>query len=101
MGAEYFENYSWNPDPQKAFNERVDQAAWDYGHSGYTGTIAEKNRFETVSATPMEEGAALEQWAYKYCEEHNHDKWGPAWHVPVCDKEGKIIGHFFFGYASS
>ena len=33
---------------QSAFQHAVKEAAWDHGHSGYTGTIAEKDSFEMV-----------------------------------------------------
>lgn len=42
MGAEVFEVESGGKDLNEAFTRAVDNATYDWGHSGYTGTIAEK-----------------------------------------------------------
>ena len=84
---------------EQAFTELVQQAQYDYGHSGYTGTIAEKDSFKMVEL-PKEKNV------YDFIEEcldnedgFWNDKWGPA----ACIKEehrDEIIYHFF-GWASS
>ena len=45
MGANVFTTFSMGKDAEDAFFNAVDQAKYDYGHSGYTGTIAEKDSF--------------------------------------------------------
>ena len=42
MGAEAFEVMTNGKDVAEAFTRAVDNAFWDYGHAGYTGTIWEK-----------------------------------------------------------
>ncbi len=42
MGAEAFEVMTNGKDVAEAFTRAVDNAFWDYGHAGYTGTICEK-----------------------------------------------------------
>jgi hypothetical protein len=48
MGAERFTVYSDGATAEEAFRAAVDAAEYDYGHSGYTGTIAEKDGFVMV-----------------------------------------------------
>lgn len=42
MGATTFQTYGFGKDLQDAFRQAREDAAWEYGHGGYTGTIAEK-----------------------------------------------------------
>jgi hypothetical protein len=42
---------SFGKDVKDAFNNAIDQARHDYGHAGYTGTIAEKHSF-VMSSKP-------------------------------------------------
>lgn len=47
MGAETFEQFERRQGDddtvEKAFGRAVERAAYDYGHAGYTGTLAEKH----------------------------------------------------------
>lgn len=43
MGAEQFEIEANGKDVKEAFRHASDAAFYDYGHAGYTGTIAEKD----------------------------------------------------------
>lgn len=45
MGAHAFFTYAFGKTANDAFRAAVEQAQWDYGHGGYTGTIAEKRDF--------------------------------------------------------
>jgi hypothetical protein len=45
MGAVGFDCVGFGNDVEDAFNNARAQAQYDYGHAGYTGTIAEKNSF--------------------------------------------------------
>jgi hypothetical protein len=51
MGGEWFETESEGETVQDAFNKAVEQAEYDHGHSGYTGTIAEKPDFILIPAS--------------------------------------------------
>ena len=43
MGACEFVHYEDGADVNRAFWKAVAKAQYDYGHAGYTGTIAEKD----------------------------------------------------------
>jgi len=45
MGACSFETTATGPTAEDAFRRATESAAWEYGHGGYTGTIAEKGAF--------------------------------------------------------
>jgi hypothetical protein len=42
VGANTFETYSDGTDVHAAFRDAVEQAGWEHGHGGYTGTIARR-----------------------------------------------------------
>jgi hypothetical protein len=48
MGAESFANYGTGATVQEAFGAVTQQARYEYGHGGYTGTIAEKRSFHLL-----------------------------------------------------
>jgi len=49
MGATTFETTGKGKTVGEAFQNARDQALWDYGHRGYTGSLAEKDDYvETV-----------------------------------------------------
>lgn len=83
-GATTFENFSRNTDVGRAYRELVDDARHEYGHGGYSGTIAEKNGYKVRSNDPMTHTEAR-----KFIEKDidQNDKWGPAFAVPICDTE--------------
>lgn len=101
MGANQFINKKSAKTAVEAFRALVEEARCDSGHSGYTGTIAEKDDFRMVSA-----GATPTLEFVEQCfDDSNHwcqDKWGPA----ACVDAGvaRTSGHriyVFFGFASS
>lgn len=100
MGADQFTNRKFTSKPiAEAFTEERNQALYDHGHSGYSGTIAEKSEFvirhDKFASLP---DAAI--FAAADLDEHDHDKWGPAWAVEFDDQ---LAGHgyIFYGWASS
>ena len=102
MGANEFIKVSSGKEAQQAFNEAVRQAEYDHGHSGYTGTIAEKDSFVEIPL-PKKGKKNLEERAVAYAEkliqeddDRISDKWGPAGCIKV--GRGKYV---FFGWASS
>ena len=53
MGACDFSNYGQGSDPREVFTRLVEDARFEHGHGGYTGTIAEKGSYVIVSKEPM------------------------------------------------
>jgi len=45
MGATTFHTTALGKDADEAFRRATDEALYDYGHAGYTGTIAEKDGY--------------------------------------------------------
>ena len=109
MGATVFYNKRKGTNAREAFRQAHEDACYEYGHGGYTGTIAEKSSF-TMSRKPSEINA--DQWVsmvedfdendttqMNYYElkkdyETYDDKWGDALCVPTED------GFIFCGWAS-
>lgn len=92
MGAAEFVTYQEGADPKTAFREAVDTARHDYGHRGYTGTIAEKDEYVTAAREPLPMGAA-EALAWKLLRQDGdrfNDKWGPAGAIPVLSKRRTV-----------
>ena len=97
MGACEFTCLGKGKTAQKAFNILVEEAQYDYGHAGYTGTIAEKDSFVMIDVpadckTPI-------VYADKLLADDDKrisDKWGPAGCVQVSKNTW-----YFFGWASS
>jgi hypothetical protein len=54
MGAQTFEDRAQGKTAKEAFSAAQEQAYWEHGHGGYTGTIAEKPGF--VLATGRKAG---------------------------------------------
>lgn len=75
---------------EEAFFAAVDEAAYESGHGGYTGTIAEKSGFTIIPHDP--EKSIREQVDDLI---DDNDKWGPAFCFDLGD--GSYV---FFGTAS-
>jgi hypothetical protein len=101
----------------QAFDLATEQARYDYGHAGYTGTIAEKHDFILLKryATPLPDNteaahkvAIEERLAYAQSllrsdskeAEAVTDKWGPCGCIPLY-QEARGVMFLFFGNASS
>ncbi len=96
MGAAEFTTRSTGKTAVEAFSNAVSQAQYDHGHSGYSGSIAEKSSFKMV--TPKA-GESVQDCMDRCMEDEDHfcqDKWGDAACVVV--SPGNYI---FFGWASS
>lgn len=107
MGAETFVTFSEGDTAEKAFFNAVQQAQYDHGHAGYTGTIAEKYEFKLVDAPEN-----VADMNHREVEDHImslfrfdnepgerpfwDDKWGPAAGMKVGERD-----YYFFGWASS
>lgn len=114
MGAQTFRVNVFGKTAQDAYNEAVQQAHYEYGHAGYTGTIAEKDGFTIVEAPnglaeafvdAVESGAdeaGFAGAAFEKAVKIHDDKWGPALCVPTGKKNKSGKSEFIFaGWASS
>lgn len=102
MGAERFDEYQNGTDAKLAFNRAHERACYDYGHRGYTGSLAEKSQFEIRNGGKAVKLSEAEAFADNDLDENDHDKWGPAWALKIkADDSDHIIGFYFYGYASS
>jgi len=109
MGADTFYSRSSGKTANEAFSAARENAAYESGHGGYSGTIYEKHDFRSVSV-PNVQGLPTEQQAAEYAnkllgdEDHwVQDKWGPAACIEYAPKNPvKGLRCFiFFGWASS
>ncbi|GAA1622969.1 hypothetical protein [Actinoplanes couchii] len=85
MGATTFTNYHDGADADTAFNAACRDARYEYGHGGYTGTLAEKYSYVIVTQTLMTYDEACDH-ANHLLDTNDHridDKWGPAGAIPV------------------
>ena len=101
MGASDFTNFGNDTDAGKAFVDCREQAQYDHGHGGYSGTIAEKDDFVVIDGIPQpyETARAVVHKLFVEDDRRISDKWGPAGALRV--KDDKHDGWLFFGYASS
>lgn len=96
MGANTFMVAVCGENAKDAFNEACDSARYEYGHGGYTGTIAEKTNYVSIS---LPHGMDAESYARKLIDNDDSrifDKWGPAGCILMNDGQ-----YLFFGWASS
>lgn len=54
MGATTFYTVAKGASAEEAFRLAVDRAKHEYGHGGYTGTIAEKRSFVVIQPNPAD-----------------------------------------------
>ena len=97
MGAELFFTKAYGNTPKEAFDNAVQEAQYNHGTLGYTGSIAEKPEYTmaTYHLLKMKEAIAL---AESLIDTEYKDKWGPAGCIRVNDNPRTYL---FFGYASS
>jgi hypothetical protein len=96
MGAETFIVKAHGKNAAQAFQAAVQQACYDHGHSGYTGTIAEKGEYVMI---PLPKDTNPRHFANMLIEDSDariDDKWGPAGCFDLGNGE-----YMFFGWASS
>jgi len=102
MGASMFDAFGRGMNAQEAFVDAVKQACYDFGTSGYTGSIAEKTSFVLI---PVPDGVAPGDHANDLLDSGDpkvDDKWGPAGCVILKEPDGGAPGEYmFFGWASS
>lgn len=99
MGATTFMVKEHGKSAKEAFERAQRQARYEYGHGGYTGTIAEKDSFTEIT-TPKEKDPV--EFAYNLIDKDDpriSDKWGPAGCIDL-GKDGNGRMFLFFGWAS-
>jgi hypothetical protein len=102
MGACVFKSIGAGKTADDAFNQITEHARYQYGHGGYTGSIAEKDSFVVV-ARPMTKTDAVKEANRLIDEEDSRidDKWGPAGAIEIVDESNAPTGKWlFFGWAS-
>lgn len=102
MGACDFETRAKGKTAQEAFLAARQQAGYESGFGGYSGTIVEKDDFRLIV---LPDGMDARQCVRKLMREDDfevngfnpyHDKWGPAGCIDLGSGE-----YLFFGMASS
>lgn len=78
MGAASFIQIANGKTAKEAFARAVEDAAFDHGHSGYTGTIAEKSEFVMISCPNGMDPEAFADDLLCEGDDRIDDKWGPA-----------------------
>ena len=100
MGANTFFTEASGKNAKEAFKLAVEDACYDYGHAGYTGSIAEKDSYVCI---PCPDGIDAYDYADQLIEEGDpriDSKWGPAGCILLSEgEEGNR--YLFFGWASS
>lgn len=93
MGATSFTTYASGRTVQEAFKRAVQEAKYNYGSSGYTGTIAEKedNRLIEITVPKAYKGKEKQyvetmQWDK---EAELMDKWGPTGYIKLGSRDLK------------
>ena len=96
MGAENFSYTAKGKTAKEAFAAARSQAQYDHGHSGYSGTIAEKSEFVMIDVPAGKNPDEYAELLVHHGDERIDDKWGPAGCIEIADGE-----YLFFGWASS
>jgi len=95
MGACTFSTVAHGVDANDAFKSAVECARYEHGHGGYTGTIAEKQRFVMID---LPEGQSAGSFIEELLDDDDSricDKWGPAGCIDLGNNK-----YVFFGWAS-
>lgn len=111
MGADNFYTTAFGKTAHDAFITAINDARYENGHGGYTGTIAEKSSFIQVQ---VPKGKRVKNFLDEQIKsERFDDKWGPAGCVDITTLQKKVYKErkqtwprgkkyfAFFGYASS
>lgn len=100
MGGERFDTYRKGINLDAVFTAAKEQALYDHGHSGYSGTIAEKPGVQLRNS-----GSRLtlkEAQAFADEDSNENEKWGDAFAVEVYAEDRTTLeGFILYGWASS
>jgi hypothetical protein len=97
MGATTFGTTATGKNAKEAFRNAREEAQWESGHGGYSGTIAEKSDFKLVplSEEVINDPALFASKIDELIDTEFDDKWGPAGCVQLAEHK-----YYFFGWAS-
>jgi hypothetical protein len=96
MGATEFMCSDSGKSANEAFKNAIKQAQYDYGHSGYTGTIAEKDKFVMITLPKGENPVAYANKLLDEGDSRIDDKWGACGCIAIPESDE----YLFFGIAS-
>jgi hypothetical protein len=74
MGATTFSHFQPGQNPDAAFSDAVAEALYEYGHNGYTGTIAEKPGYQLRNGGKPMTGAEAQAFSSKDEEENENPR---------------------------
>ncbi len=127
MGADQFSNIGFGKTATEAFSSLREEAAYEHGHGGYSGTIAEKHTFREfklpTGMTARDFLQKIENWnddetitgnpnfyTFRNAFKLYDDKWGPALCLQLTPEDIKFWAvkvpkgckaYIFSGWASS
>ena len=96
MGADVFYHKASGSTVEIAFQNAIKEACYDYGHSGYTGTIAEKDSYVIIDCPKDTDPQYYADTLISNQDDRIDDKWGPAGAIKLSEDTW-----LFFGWASS
>lgn len=102
MGASIFFESGSGKSAKEVFRQLVEDAQYENGHGGYTGTIAEKDSFSILTEKVFDSYSEAEDYANSLLDKDDKrvsDKWGPAACLKYKSPKGEI-NYLFFGWAS-
>lgn len=88
MGAECGVDHCYEPDVEKAFAHLRDEAYYDHGHAGYTGSIAEAGGY-SVYDTKLRLLPDAEEFAWHLANEVA-EKWEAALAIPFVSLQRQV-----------
>lgn len=99
MGGTTFDHYVDGANVQDAFTKAHEEATYEHGHGGYSGTIAEKGGYTIITNTPLleSEANALADRLIQDDDPRIRDKWGDAGAIPVI-KSTRVVDAKGFTY---
>jgi len=92
MGAANFRNIEVATDAKTAFSRARENAQWEFGHGGYTGTIAEKYDFVYCGKLGYNDDGKVENFIHDVLDA-SYEKWDDktkSWRVDPKAKEKAI-----------
>jgi hypothetical protein len=105
VGARPFTTEAAGATLKEAFAQAITDAAYEYGHGGYTGTIAEKNPWDELvplAHRPMEPDDAhrLADELLRDDDPRISDKHGPTGAIPLKTEGGETPMWLLVGWAA-
>ena len=99
MGAQEFQIVATGSDPEQAFKDAIEQCLYTHGHSGYTGTIAEKDTYTMASLKLLSELEA-QKLIQATINTTYFRKNGPAGCIQIKTSNKNVNTYIFYGWAS-